>query len=151
VLRLRLCVAACASLRCASLWLLCDCAALRAIVLFMFVRLAALRARVRYRRVAVWERCCACVVGGGGGGGGRWQSMLRTSVTRVLRSCMSQSQCRTAVVYEPAATATPCYKCCVCSGSGCAGRCCSRSWAGVQCRATVVRYFLGDERVECAV
>jgi hypothetical protein len=28
-------------------------------------------------------RCCACVVGGGGGGN-RWQSVLRTSATRVL-------------------------------------------------------------------
>ncbi len=45
-------------------------------------RCAALCARVRYRRVAVGERCCVCVVGGGGGGG-RWQSMLRTSVTCV--------------------------------------------------------------------
>ncbi len=52
---------------------------------------------------------CACVVGGCGG---RWQSVLRTSATRVP---MSQSQCRTtAVVYELAATASPWWKCCVC-------------------------------------
>jgi hypothetical protein len=96
---------------------------------------------VRYRRVAVGERCCACVVGGGGGGG-RWQSMLRTSATRALRSCVSQSQCRTALVYEPAATVTPWWKCCVCP----------REWLrwtlllavvdGCACRAPVVCYSL---------
>ncbi len=50
--------------------------------LLVFVRLGSLRARARNRGVAV-RGCCACVVGGGGGGD-RWQSVLRTTATRVV-------------------------------------------------------------------
>ncbi len=53
VLRLRICVVACASLHRVSLWLLCDCAALRGIVSAVDCSCAFRAAFVRYRRVAV--------------------------------------------------------------------------------------------------
>jgi hypothetical protein len=79
-----LCVVACALLHRVSLWLVCDCAALRGIVSAVDCSCVcvSLRARVHYRCVAVGVVLrCACVVGGCGG---RWQSVHRTSATRVL-------------------------------------------------------------------
>jgi hypothetical protein len=136
-----------------SLWLLCDGAALRGIVSAVdcscvCVSLRCVHSCVTAALGGAPPRWCACVVGGGGGD--RWQSMLRTSATRVLLSCMSQSQCRTAVLYEPVVTTTSCCTCYVCPWRRCR-RCCSRLWAGVQCRAAVVCHFRGDEHIECAV
>ncbi len=58
-------------------------------------------------RARIYVPCCAWRARGG-------VSALILAQSAVLWSCMLQSQCPTAVVYEPTATVTQCCLCCVC-------------------------------------